>query len=373
MDVFRGVAALTIVLHHLLSAVAQTGLGTPFAYVAKVLGLGWIAVDAFFVLSGYLIGSILLRERGAPDYYKTFYARRCFRVLPLYFLLVALFLGLRALGPGWQIDPGAAGDFIPTWSYWVLAQNQFMAMHADLGTITLGLTWSLAVEEQFYLIMPLLVALLGPRRLPGFLLGCMLFAILLRFASGGTAAYVLLPTRMDALMAGVLLATLMHSARARDSLQKNRRVLGIGGATLTLAGTAWLLITKQNFSATGPLGGAIMIWAWLSSFLVLAALVAGKPDTPEPGPVQRALAPLRWLGLRAYGVYLLHPWAHLIVFHLAGQERPRLTETEGWFPTWCALALTLVLAEISFRLLEAPAMRLGRRLFPQPVLRPLAS
>jgi peptidoglycan/LPS O-acetylase OafA/YrhL len=127
---------------------------------------GRIGVDLFFVLSGYLITSILLHNRSAPRYFSAFYGRRAFRIFPIYAVMLAIFLVGRLSGVGRTFFDGA----LPWWSYALGLQNISMSIDQTYGAIWLAGTWSLAIEEQFYLLFPLIVLWLPPAALPRFLI-----------------------------------------------------------------------------------------------------------------------------------------------------------------------------------------------------------
>jgi len=131
--------------------------------VTRILGierLTWSGVDLFFVLSGFLIGGILLDHRDSPNYFKTFYLRRAYRILPLYFLVVTLcWIVFQLSNRGWtpfgRIDlfPGT----LPWWSFFTFTQNLVVAVVGGSSRGGLGVTWSLAIEEQFYLTLPFVI------------------------------------------------------------------------------------------------------------------------------------------------------------------------------------------------------------------------
>lgn len=197
LDGVRGLAISLVLWCH-----AMPG-GLPnhprLAWVVKLGRFSWSGVDLFFVLSGFLIGGILLDAAASPAYFKTFYIRRAYRILPPYALLLAIAL---------LVERGFA--WLPPYLFFL--QNFWMAAKGYFGIPLLGVTWSLAVEEQFYLSLPLLIRY-TPRRVLGGVLGLVvLCAPLLRslafhsFAGRALAAYVLMPCRADALCSGVLIA-----------------------------------------------------------------------------------------------------------------------------------------------------------------------
>lgn len=201
LDGLRGIAILLVLICHLLAQLkSNSGI---FRYAVVAGRLTWSGVDLFFVLSGFLIGGILLDARSSPRYYTTFYARRAFRILPIYAVLLAL-CSLRYLPFHWL--PASLGTFspveIPWIAYLTFTQNLWMARLADLGLGTLSPTWSLTVEEQFYLTMPVIVRKIPRAKLATVLLSVILGVPVLRvfihhfFVPSALACHVLMPCPM---------------------------------------------------------------------------------------------------------------------------------------------------------------------------------
>jgi len=209
LDGLRGIAILLVLLWH-------AGFNDPFpGFWSSVFAFGrltWSGVDLFFVLSGFLIGGILLDARDSTRYFRTFYVRRAFRILPLYGVITGLYIFRRLLSPSVIV--------IPLISYPTFTQNFWMAYFATWGGAGMAATWSLAVEEQFYLTIPLLVRKLTNARLVWVLAFVVVGAPILRtltlinFEHGRFADYVLMPCRADALCLGVLAAVLVRHQQA---------------------------------------------------------------------------------------------------------------------------------------------------------------
>ena len=144
LDGVRGIAILLVLLHHF-----EPPAGLPTAIVAGAY-LGWSGVDLIFVLSGFLITGILLDTRDSPNYFTTFYARRALRILPLYFLTTLIYF---------RLEPNP----LERW-FWSHLSNWKSAFGQDVPA--LSHFWSLAVEEQFYLVWPLVVILSPKRAMP---------------------------------------------------------------------------------------------------------------------------------------------------------------------------------------------------------------
>src|SRR6202012_5073692 len=185
----------------------------PSSILWNVFYLGHFGVDLFFVLSGFLIGSILINTRERPGYFRAFYLRRAVRIWPLYFALVAIFLIGRIGG----FAPHLFSSTVPAWTYLLLIQNFWMASLQTYGAFWLAGTWSLAIEEQFYLVFPLIVRFLPLRHLPILLAALILICPILRIVAafhGDPYGYYVLPYyRADVLAIGALIAWLRAHGR----------------------------------------------------------------------------------------------------------------------------------------------------------------
>jgi peptidoglycan/LPS O-acetylase OafA/YrhL len=350
LDGIRGLAILLVLVWHY--AVDQTW----GSWIARLGMLAWSGVDLFFVLSGFLLGSILIRYRGGERFYAAFYARRACRIVPLYALLLVLYL----LCAAWLRDPANPGHAwlfgrpMPLWTYATFTQNVAMALANTSGAHFLGITWSLAVEEQFYLVLPPLIALTPLRALPWLLAALIVIAPLLRVAANAydVDGFVLMPTRMDSLLGGVLLACLLSEAATRRWLEARTRFLKWLLA-IFIVGFAILTLERRALG--------VLDHTWLAGlYTVLIAIAV----VDRSGAIPRWLR-ARWLvglGIVSYGVYLFHQ-AVSGLLHSAVFERPPRIDG-GWSAllTLLALAVTLTLAAAARRLIEAPAIGFGRRL-----------
>jgi peptidoglycan/LPS O-acetylase OafA/YrhL len=216
LDGLRGIAILLVLIFH---GVSEQHFASSFLSRLRVVGrMGWTGVDLFFVLSGFLIGGILLDVRQSSSYFKTFYARRAYRILPVYFVVLALF-SLRFFFPVAGPLGGFSQSPVPWFSYLTFTQNIWMMLVGSLGAGTLAATWSLAVEEQFYLSAPLVVRKISGSRLALVLLAVIAAAPVLRTAiylgaaHGRIADYILMPCRADALSCGMLCAWMARTPR----------------------------------------------------------------------------------------------------------------------------------------------------------------
>lgn len=313
-------------------------------------------VDLFFVLSGFLIGGILIDKRQSNNYYKTFYLRRICRIFPVYYLLVSLFALAKAFDMQGELFSGP----IPVLAYVGFTQNYFMPIFGTYGAAWLSATWSLAIEEQFYLFFPLIVRC-SRQALPWILAVGVICAPLLRiwsyFHFGGDdfPAYTWLPCRLDALCWGGLLSYALRTQRGCDWVDRHLRSLRWGLGCLAGGAVALDLAIARNIGFHMSIWGHTLLGALYVLALLLIILNAGSPRT-------RWLRsqPLIWLGQISYGVYLLHGIVVIIVFKAA--ERNRVLDS------WCnglllviALLVTLGTGAASYYWLERPFLRLGHR------------
>ena len=274
--------------------------------------------------------------RGSPEYFKGFYRRRFFRIFPLYFA----FLGVLAL-----LSKEAE---IPWQFSTTFLQNIWMAVHNKLGSNAVNITWSLSVEEQFYLMLPLIVYFLHGRRLLRVLMGGIVAAPLVRLGiyllnpKLNVAIYVLLPCRMDSLLLGVVVAYFVRQAGALEWLRSNRKKLWTGIEILSVA-CGSLLFLKE--SATLLIGYSL--FGLLYSCILMATLV---------DEVFIKVLTAKWLmglGSTAYCVYLFHQLIYVLMFNFMGQQ--------NWpFVPFIAMAVTMLVATISWKYFEKPCLLLAR-------------
>lgn len=349
LDGLRAIAVTLVVLWHYVGIPAGGALYTFFRP-------GRSGVDLFFVLSGFLITSILIENRGSANYYSTFYLRRALRILPIYTVMLALFFAGRQAG--WDVKL-FGGDFT-AWTYVVFLQNFEMVRFADYGPSFLGVTWSLAVEEQFYLLFPFLVAFVRPSLLPRLLVALIIVAPILRIASywyagNDWAAYVLMPCRADSLAVGGLIAWAMVDDRATMWLCENKTLIRRACfVLLALAPLLWAVPNKTFALHMAAWGYAYLTWLY-GAILLAVLLHAGAP----------ALRPLRSrlaLGVAAvsYALYLIHPPVLVAVFTWAGRPRSTLDDAEAAGLVAVALLASVVLSAASYFVMERPFLRLGR-------------
>ena len=153
LDGVRGLMTIMVLISHYFGEIPH-GI--------KALMFGWIAVDMFFVLSGYLVGKLILEKQHNDNFFQVFYIRRVCRTLPIYFVCLAVNIVLMTAFAAPWVD---ADEPFPAWSYFTFTQNFYMAATGGIGAHWLSPTWTLAIEEHFYLIVPFLFVVVPRRRL----------------------------------------------------------------------------------------------------------------------------------------------------------------------------------------------------------------
>ena len=328
LDGLRGTAVSLVVCNHVFG----------FAQ-------GWIGVDIFFVLSGFLITTILLAERSDADFWRIFYLRRATRILPPFLCYLSVAALTVHLHPAWL------------WVFLVLPiSNIAIYGHPHVDPLGLAVLWSLSVEEQFYMVWPALVRRLSRRALVIALLCIVALEPLLRVPVGlhvtnWRLTYMLTPFRLDGLALGALLAIAAQHQQSRALLASTSRWLAPLGVVVVIAllpyfslGSYPLLLNAAGYS----------IIAFASFFLVAAAVLH------TDGWVARIFAwrPLVSLGTISYGLYLYHELIFTAAFRTIGYERllPHLL----LFRT-AVIAASLIVATLSYRFMERPILAWGKR------------
>ena len=280
LDGLRGIAILLVLVSHL-----STG-----TFLAPFLKLGWTGVDLFFVLSGFLITGILLDTKNKQGYYRIFITRRVLRIFPIYYavLLICLFLSTQLSILSW----------FPNYQFyfWTYTQN-FLIANKGWITVPLGHFWSLAIEEQFYLLWPLLVLLLKPKQLLVLCAALLITALVIRwynpvfpFAQVFTLAHI------DGLVIGSALAIAV-----RIDQKKMFQYSGLVLVLATILSMALLIIVKPwrvystsfiriGFTIIAFFYGAVLLFALKNEFLKKVL----------------SIKPLVFFGIYSYGIYVYH-------------------------------------------------------------------
>lgn len=322
LDGLRGLAIVLVLLAH--SAV----MFIRFPSLAWIDGYGSLGVQLFFVLSGFLITRILLDSKERPHYFRNFFVRRALRIYPLYYALL-----------GFVVFSGVVHQHgVRWWPYILYVSN--LVYGENTQPSPLGPAWSVAVEEQFYLLWPIIVSVLSRRNLERFCVAMIVSAVCLRFT--GILQWHNTLLQLDALGAGALVACRL------DSIGSWRPTAGLLACLLPL-GVAIPMGFWNNLSQTVQV---------VSSTALLIVLVDDRAAISAPF---RAPAP-GYLGRISYGVYLLHSlvfsaflWSR---FGRSVIEHGSVMTVVLW--TLVQFIVVLLVASASFYLFESPFLRLKR-------------
>jgi peptidoglycan/LPS O-acetylase OafA/YrhL len=351
LDGLRAIAVVLVLFTH-FGPESRAGL-----FLWKLESVGWIGVDLFFVLSGFLITGILLDGREGQFYYRRFYIRRSLRILPLYYcvLLASLFMQIEQ-----HVGSTAHNLYEASW-YFVYLGNVHSAFTDHMpGAPMLGPLWSLQIEEQFYLIFPFLVRNLRPQLLALLLFCVVCLSVSLRWGlylwnpHWLLVQYVSSPCRLDGLALGGLVALGVRVGSWRF------RPVYIVLVVVSLCGalSGWLAWSGYDWS-TGrnrTFGYSIVALAFTSVLLWVLYFRGGW----QTGWLR--MRPLRYLGKISYGLYLLQVPAYLLVANTLSHFGKHLVAGWSWHTvTWggfVAVGVVAVsLASLSWYALERPWLR----------------
>jgi len=355
LDGVRGLAILLVLLWHYVISVMPAPDHFWQKHLVSPLRLSWSGVDLFFVLSGFLIGGILLDAKKSKTYFRTFYLRRFYRIGPIYFLWLSLFfIGLAATRSGMLIGYHSIfNDRVPLWTYTVFIQNVFMAIRSTYGAEWLSVSWSLAVEEQFYLLLPFAIWRLQPRGLLRLVLISIVCGPAIRvclYLSGSTyyGPYTLLPCRADALGLGVLVALLVRHEAAWNWLVANRTWLYASLlAILPIGAVLWSQLPSASLTKVG-MGYTILD----VPYALLLLLLIVKPVKVERSVFRCRL--LVKLGTVAYAVYIFHQGVNCFYHAAAFGKEPSVRNWATLGVTTISLLTVLALVAVSWRYIEKP-------------------
>ena len=330
LDGIRGLAVLLVLVFHIFQfepAPQQTLLRLGYSATR----FGQTGVDLFFVLSGFLITGILLDTKASARFFVNFYGRRTLRIFPLYYGVLVLFLLVLPRVLSTPL-PGIGSVWL-----WTFSTNFALSAGHDGGLV--GHFWTLAIEEQFYLVWPLVVYCLSRANLIRICVISLAAAAVLRVVveSYGMSSFMLTPCRIDTLLLGALLALAARSPLGQKDWSASAVVVAVAVAMVALplcvtmsgSGSVWLPAVKYP-----------MIGVFYAALLVIGV-------SAHPGSLAGRLlnlGPLRSLGKYSYGIYVYHPpiiigTAHL--FERAAWSSPALEAFGAWF---LALKIGLIFA-----------------------------
>jgi peptidoglycan/LPS O-acetylase OafA/YrhL len=334
LDGIRGIAILFVMIFHFWHFGVTSGPALWERVYANTAGVGWAGVDLFFVLSGFLITGILYDSRNDPHYFRVFYARRTVRIFPLYYGFLLFFCGIFPFAMAVLHHPQFAPSYdtattkLFAWTYslnWLIGLKGFR-----VASVSIQHFWSLAIEEQFYLVWPFLVLTLPRRRLMSICAGLVGFAFVLRVAllrvQLPDAAYTWTFARTDALAIGALLALAARDTEDWKAIVKWASRLA-PPALCGIVALMALLDLRPEFMSTQFVLTSLE-YTLLGIFF--GGCLAGAICSRNRGPLNRSLTSpfLKFFGKYSYGLYVFHQ-PLMIALVKAGIHTDKLTGALG--------------------------------------------
>jgi peptidoglycan/LPS O-acetylase OafA/YrhL len=381
LDGVRGIAILLVMLFHFVEMKPSCGIDDFFYSVTRY---GWSGVDLFFVLSGFLITGILIDAKGTENYFRNFYARRALRILPLYYAFVAGLLLLYPRIGGQQVASEALVLQQNQWWYWTHLVNWLVARAGDFKAATpldTGGFWSLSIEEQFYLVWPVVILLVSPRHLLRLCVSLVVAAALIRFAmvargASFQAIFTVTFARMDGIAMGATIAVIARSSIGLNGVRRLAPVV----AAVAIGGVVAIEVVERTTSyrlgSTFALAIRCTLFVWLWGALVVGVLTA-----VQGGLLQYLTytTVLRSFGKYSYALYLFHMHMNRLLAKLGFDPIDGVTIGGSVLP-WqilyvvVATVVSLLIAYLSWHLYEKHFLRL-KAFFPvrkriAPVMEP---
>jgi peptidoglycan/LPS O-acetylase OafA/YrhL len=305
LDGIRGLAIICVMAYHFTNRLLLNDIINEHTALTSLMYSGWLGVDLFFALSGYLITGILCDTKKSQRYFSSFYGRRVLRIFPLYYANLAIFFLVIPV----LIDiRGTEFEILnknQLW-FWTYTSNFLQAKVGGFGTIPGGYFWSLAVEEQFYIIWPLIVIALNPSQLLTICSTLLIAGVGLRLAllyNGVDASvlYVIPFTHLDSLLTGSIVAI-----TTKYSINFGVRLRWFHLAALaSLAGILWLAVTRGGFEYwdKSTCGFGILFLAIINSWCVYNVILLPGGTLAK---VVFSRGFLQSFGRYSYGLYLIH-------------------------------------------------------------------
>jgi peptidoglycan/LPS O-acetylase OafA/YrhL len=364
LDSVRGIAVVLVIAYHtLLKSDDLTGNAILHS-ITNLTSVGWIGVDIFFTLSGFLITSILLRTRTSEHYFKNFYARRILRIVPVYLVLI---FSVIAFAP--KLEEDFIAQLPKSLAMLLSFQQNWIVIFWDVPlSVYLAVTWSLAIEEQFYFIWPLIVHRLRNETLLKAGVAYMALSFLARIVAvmfvekvGRMSIYdffYLMPfARFEELLIGGLLAILLTYEELKETIRKYS--IPVFGFSFV----CYVVMTVMSPVPTTPTFGYVPITIAGYDLIALftAGLIAAFATYPETAWIRRLFqnGVLAFFGKYSYSMYLFHVPVMLISLDWIWRAKLRGAGAYA-LHVFITYAVTTVIAMLTWNLIEKHALSLKK-------------
>jgi peptidoglycan/LPS O-acetylase OafA/YrhL len=364
LDGLRGCACLFVLMHHCFTGIAPPPTNSALIHAAwNIMAVFFLSgVDLFYVLSGFLVGGLIIDHHRSQNFLKIFFIKRACRILPLYYLLVISYIVLPTLLTKLGILGTWANDWLlerplPTWSYLTFLQSYMMGLADASGPKWLAITWSVSVEEQFYLLMPIIFLILGSRAAALIAVAGLLVAPIIRFLLfekvGFYAGYMLFPGRMDTILWGVLLAFLVRSTVFK-SLSNRYSVL-----MLIAAGSAFSIVAAGNLGLVSAPEFSRFTALAIFYFIVIWSIVENKLSLLNKILQTRFLT---FTGLISYAAYMVHQLVNGMVHGLVFSSKPTMDSGAKFAASLLSVLIVYAIATFSYKYFESPILNYGKKI-----------
>jgi peptidoglycan/LPS O-acetylase OafA/YrhL len=358
LDGLRGLAVGMVLAWHFIGIPAWATEGWGFQALFRVFLLGGAGVNLFFVLSGFLITRIVItRKQPNSRFLLTFYTRRALRILPPYFLLVAIFWTVVWMG---GVQNNIFNDKISLWQFLTFTQNFWMAENASYGPDGISVTWSVAIEEQYYLVFPVVALILPKSRLPVFLACIAVTSVVWRaciFAldpSNNFPADLGTLSRLDGLAIGGLIGCAFDDPHWKKWLSRN--LVGLRRAMLW-SFVVLFFVRRDSGSQMAYIGHTVLN---LCSALVIINILLHLGSRSVWAQFFRSKV-LCYLGKISYSLYLFHPIILATLFLVSGYPKT----LAGWPQVLLLIGsflLSLCFCHLLFHRFESKLIDYGRKI-----------
>jgi peptidoglycan/LPS O-acetylase OafA/YrhL len=362
LDGIRGWACLSVLILHCLSGITSNDVPGIAFFNDHTLWFFLGGVDLFFVLSGFLIGGILLDSKDKPHFFSRFWIRRIGRIIPVAYLVFATYaVALLVVShfnitrfDTWLLQEPRA----PLWTFPLFMQSLPIAFNGFDGPRWVAMSWSLAIEEQFYMLFPFLVYLLPRKRLfavviVGIVAAPIFRDVLERYFGYWYGPYVLLPSRMDAILYGVAVALIVRSETAFALACRFRRWLdAIALLFLVVMLGNWRWPIWPGPSDIPPLKQSMLA--------MMFGIVILRVFTYQAGGILNRIwrnTILAKIGLISYALYMYHQTVNGLLHGIIYGREPKIAEWSHLLVAVAVVTVSIGLATLSYIYFETPIRR----------------
>lgn len=341
LDGLRGIAILLTLILHYISRGGHFPVQHLPQPVFHLLDSFWSGVDIFFVLSGFLIGGIILDNRRSENFLKVFYLRRALRILPV--AVVAILFAYFAIPAFGAASP--TGNEVPPLAYLLFINNYWTASGVP-AYAPLGPMWSLAIEEQFYLVAPMAMLIMGRQHMIAGLVLILLASPWMRLVASSVSPWDFTLYRFDGLAAGILIAIMLRSHRFIAYAKANRQNMRMFMLLIVVA--MLLFHTSSVFTLNQRVAFGVSLNSLAAAGTIL--YLSTSDDSRLSAVLSR-----KWLVLLGHWSYFLYLMHIPVLICVRATEMPSPLVPAG------ALVICLTSAWLSYQYFEGPLIRLGRQ------------